>query len=657
MSRETDSSSSGPQGHGGPGYAPGTEPYGTGAGEPFERPAAGADAEAPEDEPKTETTMTTRVRINIPGSRPIPPLVMREPVGEEAGPEVEEDSPDDAGPGRGTASGAGGGAASPESDTPVGGAAPGSSGDSPRPTSDWFAPRKPPRTAPEPEPEQEPGRPRAAAPPDDFPSLGGTARDSAPRGGSDPLDGSSPRPSSSDVPPGGAPTGPPLDATTGPQTGDMSPPSRSGSGFGDGPAGPPPGPGAGYDPFGRPMPSDSPKSPSGSSLYEQGPGTPGDGRITSDTLVSGVPRVPSVDSVFPPDAPAPRPTGHGLFDDDRLDAPSEDGRGDRGDRDDGYERKSRSKLVLAAAGLVGVLAVAYGTGLLLDHSDVPKGTTVLGVEIGGTSEQDASNTLDAALDSRMTDPLTLVIDGKKQQVTPEVLGLTIDIDETVRQAAGRDYNPVSVIGSLFGGTREVPAQVQVDDDKLRAAVDGLSREALPGGAAKDGMVVFTGGTPKVVPGEPHRSVDVDRAVGLIEDAFRERAASGSGAPVTLPVSEQKPKFGEKQLQAAADEFGSTAMSGWVWVQAGDVELPFSEKTIGTFLTIRPAESSLQPHIDLDKLAAAYGSSFEGVVIDGGAGTVPVQPKHIAAAMVQALREPAPELPDKRVAEVTASRSR
>ncbi|GAA3046718.1 hypothetical protein GCM10020000_28470 [Streptomyces olivoverticillatus] len=33
-------------------------------------------------EPKTETTLTTRIRINIPGSRPIPPVVMRTPVEE-----------------------------------------------------------------------------------------------------------------------------------------------------------------------------------------------------------------------------------------------------------------------------------------------------------------------------------------------------------------------------------------------------------------------------------------------------------------------------------------------------------------------------------------------------------------------------------------------
>ena len=79
MSRETDSSSTGPQGRGGAAYPSGTPPYGT--RQSPEDAAAPAPSSAPvPDEPKTETTLTTRIRINIPGSRPIPPVVMRTPM-------------------------------------------------------------------------------------------------------------------------------------------------------------------------------------------------------------------------------------------------------------------------------------------------------------------------------------------------------------------------------------------------------------------------------------------------------------------------------------------------------------------------------------------------------------------------------------------------
>ncbi|MFD5647578.1 hypothetical protein ACFWIP_38860, partial [Streptomyces anulatus] len=88
MSRETDSSSSGPQGRGGAAYPSGTPPYGS-RQYPSLHPSQDGSDENPEsvapprpEEPKTETTLTTRIRINIPGSRPIPPVVMRTPMAE-----------------------------------------------------------------------------------------------------------------------------------------------------------------------------------------------------------------------------------------------------------------------------------------------------------------------------------------------------------------------------------------------------------------------------------------------------------------------------------------------------------------------------------------------------------------------------------------------
>ncbi|MCF3963931.1 hypothetical protein L1885_20150, partial [Streptomyces fuscigenes] len=147
MSRETDSSPSGPQGRGTSPYPSGTPPYGSRQApgpqqDAAEEPAAEAGGKG---EPRTETTLTTRIRINIPGSRPIPPVVVRTPVAENS----------EATDGRGLAA-----LAQDESDSertsamPVPGAptAPAQSRQEPEPepapqpekkTSDWFAPRKP----------------------------------------------------------------------------------------------------------------------------------------------------------------------------------------------------------------------------------------------------------------------------------------------------------------------------------------------------------------------------------------------------------------------------------------------------------------------------------------------------------------------------------
>ncbi|MFD0565130.1 hypothetical protein ACFQ2M_26365 [Kitasatospora saccharophila] len=88
-SREPDNAHPQPRRGGPDAYPSGTPPYGTGVpGGLGADPAAGRNApdrrpEEPEAPKATETKLTTRVRINIPGSRPIPPVVVQSKVKEE----------------------------------------------------------------------------------------------------------------------------------------------------------------------------------------------------------------------------------------------------------------------------------------------------------------------------------------------------------------------------------------------------------------------------------------------------------------------------------------------------------------------------------------------------------------------------------------------
>ncbi|MFI8851478.1 hypothetical protein ACIGW3_14980 [Streptomyces sp. NPDC053499] len=804
MSRETDSSSSGPKRRGGSSYPSGTEPYGTsgsgaGQGDRKAEPSAGSKP----DEPKTETTLTTRIRINIPGSRPIPPVVMRTPVADDSD-DGASDSTDkgtggqepkgtpDLGAGK-RATGGGPGAAVPPPGGPAGGpAGPPSAASGPSPasgsgkgagaddasggeekftqqTSDWFAPRKPPRStsAPSGPAAAGPGAgagpgtgsgPGAAGGRGDLPYVSGPGPETTGTHGRPETTGThgmpettgtygipestgthgipestgthgipqasgsgSPFPGGAgpmDTPPdgvphlGATPPGGPAGPTTGPATGDMPvPPTRGGGapgslaapgagqnpgggqdvgagpdfGAGQVPGAPAPGArspgdqgrgasaldafdrghsdrdgGPGVGPGGTP-PDGTPMVPAtGSSPFgaggAQSPGAPGEGRLSSDTMVSGVPQ-------------AGGPGGPGGPGDSAVPSPGSSsnapGTGPAGSQSAPSGAKpakpakkgGRSKLVLAGVAVVGVLGVAYGTGLLLDHADVPKGTTVLGVEIGGLTKHEAVNKLDDELGDRTKEPFRIKTSGGRTELKPSVAGVTLDTEATVRSAAGRDYNPVSVIGSLMGGTREADPAVEVDDAKVRAALKPLIAKA-EAKSPSEGMVKFTGGKPVAVKGSPHKVIDVDKAPGALKKAFIQRAVSGKNEPVELPGTVRKPKVTSAELNKAVDGFGRTAMSGWVYLKAGDVEVPYSQKTIGTFLTMRPsANGKLQPYIDTAKLKETYGSAFDNVVIQGGAGTVRMTPQHAAAAMVEALKKKAPAEPAKRVAEVPGARSR
>ncbi|MDJ1136708.1 hypothetical protein [Streptomyces iconiensis] len=778
MSRETDSSSSGPKGRtpgSGSSYPPGTEPYGTsGAGvgpadQGAEPESRARSKKGKSDEPRTETTLTTRIRINIPGSRPIPPVVMRTPVSEEEGEAQdagEENGPDaattpgnGAGPGAGpaAASGAGpfgpnggpfsgngaaavtgsgastgsvtatsplpkvpstpgagahapSGAAPASAPAPVSASAPASAsasasgggegqgsddtsgtGEFTQQTSDWFAPRKS-KSAPPPSSEpssaqssggagrgggkggDRPDLPYFNEPPargesDErdaqrestdgtgtripFPAVG--SPQDTPADGLPLLDPSLGRGAGTQAP--GGPSGP----TSGPATGDMPVPHTPRT---EGAPQPPvPGPLAAPDGPGTPGTSGAPGEPPahstlglgtgpapfapdgvGTAMY--GTGGPDESAGAGGSLRAGNPVVSGVPHGAPDGGPAAAPQGPAS---PAAPAPAPAPAAKR--------KGGRNKLVLAGVAVVGIVGVAYGTGLLLDHADVPKGTTVLGVDIGGLTKHEAVNKLDEGLGGRTTEPFTIVAAGQKAELKPGVAGLTFDTEATVRAAAGRDYNPVSVIGSLFGMGRDADPAVKVDEAKMESALARVTAETGDtGGGPSDGMVKFVNGKAVAVKGKPHKGVDLDKSSGTLEKAYKQRAISGQNKPVTLPVTLQQPSVTDAQLQEAVKGPARTAMSGWVWLEAGDVKVPFSQKTMGKFLTMRPGGGKLQFVIDPKALKATYGTAFDNVVVQGGAGAVKMTPRHAASAMVQALQKKAPPEPGERVAKVPGATS-
>ncbi|MEU8873481.1 hypothetical protein AB0D24_20335 [Streptomyces javensis] len=718
MSRESDSSSSGPrEGSGGAAYPSGTPTYGS-RQYPSPNPTQEAPQGAAEDgqaraaakpeEPKTETTLTTRIKINIPGSRPIPPVVMRTPVAEDGVPAPRSGGDEDA-PERTSALPRVDFTPTPERGVP---AEPGGAneptegrerksgkGDGER-TSDWFAPRKPrsgsatgstPKPPVPPAPDTTQGFP-APDTTQGFPSPETTQGFPAPdttQGFPAPQQGGGPV---ADLPyftdaqaPSGhpEPTGP----TTGPVTGDMYvPPSGPGASPrdsdllaapGPGPAGGPyggdpqtppggVGPLAGGGPAGQPPtpPGGSPLSGSlgattgvgplaGSgagpadglgtdpapSLFRDPEPTPTGGvppeQISSDTLVSGVPVVPSAEGrAKPPSPPVPGGPGAPAPGGDSAPAPSAPKAGKP-------KKKGRSKVVMAGGLLFVIAGGAYAAGLVMNHADVPNGTTVLGVDIGGTSKEVAVDKLDTALGKRTTAPLTVSVDGQEKEIKPSVAGLALDTEATVRDVAGRDYNPVTVIGSLFGGTHEADPAVTVDEEKLR---DALERLAGDSGTAREGGISFTSGKAVPVYGKEGKGLDVDKAVKAVSDGFQLRAETGQNKAITLPVTIKRPTVSKAEVDRKLKSFAEPAMSGLVTVRTdAQHSIPFGpDKSLPKILSMRVVNGQLVEHYDLAVLKQLYGSTFDGVLLERGDGSKkPVTPEDVESALRLALRGKTP----------------
>ena len=651
MSRETDSSSSGPEGRGGGAYPSGTPPYGppqypTQDAASYGDGSGAPDASAPESgTPRTETQLTTRIRINIPGSRPIPPVVVRKPVEEEADEARRDGSTTAEQP-----------APAVPPQRPESSAAPEGPAGDPGRTSSWFAPRKTPAPPPS---EGPPALEAPPAPP--APAAGGGGRSGLPyfSGGAgspspapDRADDRMPSGSGNDEP-SGPTTGPASGETPGMMPGESLLPPAFQRGFNSrGPVAeeppkepqtPTPPPAAAAEAAESSAP---PRDGRPAGLGERRPGVscdrppayggrPGAGgagigdltgpgadadpgleppgpHVSGDTLVSGVPVVPQ-SGRRSGSGQASRRTGG-------RSAP---------------EPKRRSKAVLIGGALVGVLGIAYGAGLLLDHADVPNDTTVLGVDIGGMSEAAAAQKLSNTLGERTKAPLELTVNGEQVQLKPEDAGLGLRTEATVRQAAGRDYNPVTVIGSLFGAPHEADPVFTVDEEKLAAALKVASGEAS---GALDGTIRFVPGRAVPVPGKPHEALNVAKAVPAVSDAFRKQAATGRAGAVELPSSMRKPAVSNAEIQRMMREFAQPAMSGLVTIKAGTGVIQFGpDKSLPKILSVRVVNGKLVQHYNLKVIKQLYGSTFDGVLIRRGNGSkTPVTPQDVVSAMGPAL---------------------
>ncbi|AYN39594.1 hypothetical protein D9753_12445 [Streptomyces dangxiongensis] len=438
------------------------------------------------------------------------------------------------------------------------------------------------------------------------------------------------------------PAGEPFDAPGGPAGygtpgGQGTPPARSALA---GPAGPT-GPGGPGGPRATPGGGPAGRGPGGLSddtaiLTPQKPapepGTPGyrspaADNVSGHTVTSGIPVVPSTGkSPFgthtdgAPAAPAaPRP--------EPAPAPKAAAR---------PKKKGRSKLVLLAVGVVVVAGGAYGAGLLMNHTDVPKGTTVLGVDIGGGTRDEAVKKLDDAFGSRVNKPLKLAVGGRTVTLTPENAGLQFDYQATVSEAAKSDYNPVHVVGSLFGQKRVVQPAMPVDEEKLQAA---LQQAGGGSGSVTDGTIRFDHGRAVAVYGKPGKAIDAARSTQAAEQAYRTLVETGTASSVGVPTTTKEPTVSNAEVDRMMKDFAKPAMSGNVTVQTDAAHVvPMSpQNSLWKFLRVTAVDGKLVDKPDLAALKQLYGQAFDGVLITRGNGKkTAVTPEDVYAALRQAL---------------------
>ena len=253
-------------------------------------------------------------------------------------------------------------------------------------------------------------------------------------------------------------------------------------------------------------------------------------------------------------------------------------------------------------GALAVLIAVYVADLAMNRGNIPRGTEVGGVAIGGMSPEDARAKLQEELGGAQDTPVDVEAGDKRASFVPAAAGLGIDWQGTIDAAGPQSANPVTRLRRLFV-THEVDAVTAVDEAKLNPELDRLGRELHADPV--DGTIAIEGG--RAVTTDPKAGQDVDPA------QLRERVTNQwlrkDGVEVqTVPI---EPAVDKAALEAAREGEVRAALDGPLTVRGqaagGEAGAPVAasipQERLGEVVQFPIVDGALTPRVDAEAAQA------------------------------------------------------
>jgi vancomycin resistance protein YoaR len=294
--------------------------------------------------------------------------------------------------------------------------------------------------------------------------------------------------------------------------------------------------------------------------------------------------------------------------------------------DPGRDKPGGRVVLLLLLGLALLFGGAYAAAYFAAGDNVPRGTTVAGVDVGGQTPEEAVRTLETGLADRVDDPIDVVFDGESQSVSPADAGLTVDYEGSIAAAGGGQSWDPGRLWDYYTGGDDLPPVVNVDEQAMTAAIDELA--ATIGTPARNGRVEFRDGRVEVGQPRTGETVDVDAARESVTAAY---LSEDSEAELTLATS--LPEIDEADVQRAVEEFANPAVSGPVTLLFGDSEVQLAPRVFADALRLRPQEGELVPGLDRNALTTLLDSRISSGdpvdatvrIVDGSPRVIPAKP--------------------------------
>lgn len=260
--------------------------------------------------------------------------------------------------------------------------------------------------------------------------------------------------------------------------------------------------------------------------------------------------------------------------------------------------------VIGIAALV-VLGLGYLVLVLTSGDGVRPGTTVAGVDIGGLSQQEAIDTLNAEFGKRAAKDLAVVAGDQEFTIDPQAAGLVFDPAATVASSSGRVLNPIAL---LRPGTREVAPVITVDQAKLADQVGSIA--VAVDVAPVEPTLVMKHRQPVLTPGKAGRALDQAALSTAIVDGLLQPRQ-----PIKAPFTKAQPTVTPEAADAAV-ALAASAVSAPVIVSAREVVATLRPKAISRALSFTAEGGQLVPKLDGAVLHEAIADDLAAVETPG-----------------------------------------
>ncbi|WP_236790444.1 VanW family protein [Amycolatopsis sp. GM8] len=288
------------------------------------------------------------------------------------------------------------------------------------------------------------------------------------------------------------------------------------------------------------------------------------------------------------------------------------------------------KVLMVTGGVLALGVVLYTVDLILSAGEVPRGTVVAGVDVGGLKRADAESKLRRQLEPRLTEPVPITAGDVHASLDPVRSGLGLDWPSTLAQAGHQSLDPIARVRSFFT-KHQVDVVTKVDPDVLSQAVGRLATDQLDH-PPTEGGIGFRPGTGNggvtayaIEPRNGQTMHDVPKAAGLV------RALWLGKSEVELPVDVTPVKATSAGVHAALDNVVQPAVSGPVVVHGDGADGVLTPVTISGAMKFNPRDDgTLEVGVDAAKLQDNLRPQLAGtekpgkdaqLVFAGGAPTV------------------------------------